>query len=246
MKILLYGKNSQDIKSTAEELGFEIVTENPDVLISYGGDGTLLASEREFPEVPKLPIRDSKVCKKCSDHETNHLLQLLKNNQLKLTAEQKLEASFEGNKMVAINDIVIRNKSAYHAIRFYVSSTATNYQLQPTNLIIGDGIVASTPFGSTGYYQSITKHTFDQNFRIVFNNIVGTREPLEFTKNDEISIKIVRGPAEMTSDNNPETIELVEGKEVTIKPSSQIARIYAPETLRCTSCEVRREERLHK
>src|SRR5690348_9333698 len=124
MKLQLYGKNAQDIKPLAEELSFEIVEENPDVIVSYGGDGTLLASERQFPGIPKLPIRDSKVCKKCSDHETDHLLKLLKENQIPLTEQSKLEAAFEGSSLTALNDIVIRNKSAYHAIRFYLTSSS--------------------------------------------------------------------------------------------------------------------------
>lgn len=249
MKLLLYGKNSADIKPLCEEMGFEIVDKNPDVIITYGGDGTLLASERKFPEVPKLPIRDSKVCKKCSGHETEHLLRLLKNNQIPLTEQPKLEAIFVGseqsyptNKLVALNDIVIRNKSAYHAIRFYIAKNDKRYT---DYLIIGDGIVASTPFGSTGYYQSITKTTFSDNFQIVFNNTVTTTPPLEFSSDDVITLFVVRGPGEMTSDNNPETTELIEGNQAVIKVSSQIAKIYSPQTLRCNKCEIKREQRLH-
>lgn len=267
MKVLLYGKNSQEIKQTVENLSFEVVTVNPDVVISYGGDGTLLTSEREFPEIPKLPIRDSKVCNKCSDHTTEKLLLLLKESKLTLTEEPKLETEFEGNKMIALNDLVVRNISSYHAIRFYLTilrgggkrgapSTdrnevrtldgATNRQdPEQKSLIIGDGIVASTPFGSTGYYKSITKKTFSQNFRIAFNNIIGDLDPLEFSQNDLIKLQIVRGPANLTSDNNPETIELIEGNEIIIQSSSSIAKIYSPQTLRCTNCQVRRDERLH-
>jgi NAD+ kinase len=244
MRLQLYGKNAQDISDIAQKLGFEIVNEHPDVLITYGGDGTLLAAERQYPNIPKLPIRDSKVCKKCSEHETNHLLQLLKNDQIETTTQPKLETDFDGNTLIALNDIVIRNKSAYHAIRFFVSKNGQ--KISPTNpLIIGDGIVASTPFGSTGYYQSITKTTFKENFRIVFNNTVATISPLEFTADDKIILDIVRGPGEMTADNNPETIELMESNQVIIRVSDQTAKIYSPQTLRCNNCEVKREQRLH-
>jgi len=244
MRLQLYGKNSQDLTILADKLGFDLVDENPDVLVSYGGDGTLLAAERQFPQIPKLPIRDSKVCKKCSEHETEHLLTLLKNQEITLSKQAKLETEFDGNKLIALNDIVIRNKSAYHAIRFFVSKNGQ--KISPTNsLIIGDGIVASTPFGSTGYYQSITKSTFNENFRIVFNNTVNDITPLEFTPNDVITMDIVRGPGEMTADNNPETIELVEGNQVLIRVSSETAKIYSPQTLRCTRCEIRRDQRLH-
>lgn len=242
MKIQLYGKNSADLKELATDLGFEIVEDSPDVIISYGGDGTLLAAERQFPQVPKLPIRDSKVCKKCSDHETEHLLKMLKEGQIPLTEQPKLETIFDGNKLIALNDIVIRNKSAYHAIRFYISK---NNQRHTEKLIIGDGIVASTPFGSTGYYQSITKSTFQENFQIVFNNTVTNIPPLEFTTDDIITLDVVRGPGEMTSDNNPETIELIEGNQAEIRVSTEVAKIYSPQTLRCDKCEIRREQRLH-
>ncbi len=249
MKIQLYGKNSEDIKKVATDLGFELVSNNPEVIISYGGDGTLLASENKYPKTPKLPIRDSKVCRKCSDHQTEHLLKMLLNNQIHLTTQPKLETIFipkksssQQGKLIALNDIVIRNKSAYHAIRFFVSKNGkhvTDY------LLIGDGIVASTPFGSTGYYQSITKSTFEKNFRIVFNNTVTHIPPLEFNNQDIITIDIVRGPGEMTSDNNPETIELLEGDQAEIKVSDEIANIFSPETLRCTKCHINREQRLH-
>lgn len=242
MKIQLYGKNSQDIASLVKTTGFEIVDDNADVIITYGGDGTLLAAERQFPQIPKLPIRDSKVCKKCSDHETEHLLRLLKADQIELTKQPKLETIFDGNQLIALNDIVIRNKSAYHAIRFYISKNDIRYT---EKLIIGDGIVASTAFGSTGYYQSITKTTFSTDFQIVFNNTVTATPALEFKSGDIISIDIVRGPGEMTSDNNPETIELIEGNQAVIRVSEAIAQIYSPQTLRCSKCEIHREQRLH-
>jgi len=65
MKLLLFGKNSEKIKSLVEKFGFEIVTQNPDIIISFGGDGTLLSAEREYPGIKKLPIRDSQFCHKC-------------------------------------------------------------------------------------------------------------------------------------------------------------------------------------
>ena len=133
--------------------------------------------------------------------------------------------------------------NAIQSIRFYIYKNDRQYSDQ---LIIGDGIVASTPFGSTGYYQSITKTTFKENFQIVFNNTVTTIAPLEFKTGDIITLKVVRGPGEMTSDNNPETIELIEGDKAFIKVSDQIAKIFSPQTLRCSNCEVKREERLHE
>ena len=45
--------------------GFQIVERNPDYVITLGGDGTVLFSERKFPQVPKLIIKRSRICRKC-------------------------------------------------------------------------------------------------------------------------------------------------------------------------------------
>lgn len=241
MKLLLYGKNALTLKEFILQLGFEVVEENPDVVISYGGDGTLLTSERLYPGIPKLPIRDSKVCKKCSNHTNEILLESLFNNKIELKEVSKLETEFEGNKLFALNDIVLRNAAAFHAIRFKIY---INDFVISDKIIIGDGIVASTPFGSTGYYQSITRSTFDLNFKMAFNNTVISMKPIEFSEIDQVKIEIVRGPAQLTCDNNPEVIELVEGNVFIIHSSTQKAKIYSAESLRCNNCEVKREFRL--
>ncbi|MDP3758818.1 MAG: hypothetical protein Q8Q86_03795, partial [Candidatus Daviesbacteria bacterium] len=120
MKLLLHGKNAKDIEPLARSLGFEIVTSNPDVVISYGGDGTLLASERLHPGIPKLPIRDNLICKKCPDHDEKVLLQSLLDGKLKLKEYKKLETTFFYRTFTALNDFVIRNAQPMHAIRFQV------------------------------------------------------------------------------------------------------------------------------
>ena len=89
MKVALFGKNSDSIRHFIPEYGFEISEDKPDVIVSYGGDGTLLSAERKFPGIPKLPIRDSKVCKKCPIHTTEHLLQKLSDGNHKIRGLSK-------------------------------------------------------------------------------------------------------------------------------------------------------------
>lgn len=242
MKLLLSGKNAQNLEELTKKLGFELVTKSPDIVISYGGDGTLLSAERQYPGIPKLPIRDSKVCKKCSNHTEEILLTSLANGKLELKEYDKMETEFEGIKFLALNDIVVRNTSAFHAIRLRIK---INQKLIQEQLIIGDGIVASTPFGSTGYFQSITRKSFDKNFQIAFNNTIDEFKPIEFTLQDQIRIQIVRGPAQLTSDNNPKILELSDLNEISIFASEQKALIYSAESLRCPDCIVKRELRLN-
>ncbi len=243
MKIQLYGKNSHNLTDQLKSLGFEVVTLSPDLILSYGGDGTLLSSERKFPGIPKLPIRDSNVCIKCSDHTIEYLLDLLQKKQLKLEELQKLEFAFHNESFAALNDIVVRNSIPIHAIRFKVF---INSKVISPEIILGDGVIASTPFGSTGYYQSVTRETFNQRFKLAFNNTTLPVSSISFKDQDTISLEIVRGPATLSVDNNPMFLTLKEKDTIEIKPSQHKAYIYSPKTLRCTKCKLDRGKRLRE
>lgn len=229
MKLLIFGKNSENIEPLIRNLGFEVVNEKADVVTSYGGDGTLLSSERKYPGIPKLPIRDSLVCKKCPFHETENLLKLFSEGKLKLKEYAKLESQVSGQKLLALNDFVIRNQEPTHTIRFKVNSG---------KLLIGDGTVISTPFGSSGYFKSITRKTFQKGFALAYNNTT-EKMPIEFfDSNNQINFELVRGKATLSSDNNPDIYIIPEGTKLTFKLSKQVAKIYELESLRCPNCRV--------
>lgn len=232
MKVLLHGKNVKNIKSFVEGFGFAVVEKDPDVIISYGGDGTLLAGERLYSGIPKLPIRDSLVCKKCPEHDEKVLLEKLKNNQLTLKEYKKIETTFLYQTFTALNDFVIRNVQPIHAIRFQVTGSS--------DLLIGDGIVLSTPFGSTGYFKSITGQTFEKGWGLAFNNTTEKISPLFLKEEETVTFKLVRGAATLSFDNNPDIFKIDEGSEVTFKLSDKVAKIYEAESLRCPNCEVQR------
>lgn len=232
MKALLAGKNSKDINSLVTSLGFEIVAANPDVVISYGGDGTLLYSERKYPEVPKLPIRDSLVCIKCPDHDAKLFLKKLLEGKLQLKQYRKLETTVLYQTLYALNDFVIRNAEPVHAIRFLITDI--------NKLLIGDGIVLSTPFGSTGYFKSITGKTFNKGFGLAFNNTTEKIPPVIFNDEDTVTFKLIRGAATLSFDNNPDIFNIDEGSELVFKLSDKVAKIYELESLRCPNCKVTR------
>lgn len=241
MKVSLFGKNSDTIRHLIPEFGLELVEDKPDVIISYGGDGTLLSAERKYPSIPKLPIRDSKVCRKCPLHTTEHLLRELSEGKIKLENYPKLEAKFNGEDILALNDLVIRNSIPIHALRFRVMK---NGKLLIPEVIIGDGVVLTTVFGSSGYYQSITRKTIDKDFALAFSNTTFPVKNIKFSKGEEIKVVIIRGPGTLSSDNNPKLYTIKENDEVKIFPSPHTARIYVEKTLRCSNCLVLRDKRL--
>lgn len=233
MKLLLVGKKARDIEGFVTSLGFKVVTQNPDTVISYGGDGTLLYSERMYPSVPKLPIRDDSVCKKCSSHDEKFLLQNLQDGKLTLKEYKKLETTILYQTFTALNDFVIRNAQPMHTIRFSVTPLKDN-------LLIGDGIVLSTPFGSTGYFKSITGQSFTKGFGMAFNNTTEKIDPLFLKDTDTVTFKLIRGIATLSFDNNPDIFNIDAGSEITFKVSNKTAKIYELESLRCPDCIITR------
>lgn len=236
MKVLLLGQHSRNIEDLVRSFRLEITDANPDVIISYGGDGTFLSSEREYPGIPKLPIRDSAFCKKCDHHGDETLLKALTEDSLELKEYTKLSTEIEGKTLLAMNDFVVSNEQTIHAIRFnsFVNETQQN------GLLIGDGIVIATPFGSTGYFKSITDQSFTDGFAIAFNNLTEKKDPVYLNGNDIAGFKLTRGKAILTVDNNPEVFHIPEDLPVNFKISDQVAKVYMLETLRCNICQVQR------
>lgn len=230
MKVLLFGKYAKNIEGLVKSLDCEIVKENPQVVISYGGDGTLLSSEREYPEIPKLPLRNSQVCNKCTLHEDEVMLKKLISGKLHLKEYKKLETTIIYKKFYALNDFVIRNSLPTRAIRFRGSTN--------NELLIGDGIVVSTPFGSTGYFKSITDKTFEKGLGLAFNNTTEKDPPVILDDQDSVTFKLIRGKATLSFDNSPDVFDIDENSELTFKLSNKGAKIYELESLRCPNCKV--------
>lgn len=231
MKVFILGKNSKNLAGLLKNLGFEMVNSNSDVVITYGGDGTLLTAERIYPGIPKLPIRDSLICKKCSEHQDEIVLKKLLDGKLKLKEYKKLKTEILYKSFLALNDFVIRNQNPIHTIRFKLPTV-------DDQLLIGDGVVIATPFGSTGYFKSITGKTFEEGFGLAFNNTTEKISPLFLKENEEINFELTRGKATLSFDNYHDIFNIDEESQLNFSLSDQSAKIYEDTSLRCPKCEV--------
>lgn len=209
---------------------------NPDIVISYGGDGTLLTSERIYPGIPKLPIRDSRICHKCLNHTDAVVLKKLLDKKLRLKEHRKLHTNIKGKDLFALSDFVVRNSKPIHTIRFKIKKNNTEIN----KIFIGDGVVAATPFGSTGYFKSITNTSFKYGFALAFNNITEKKEPiyLQEDKKSTVELELKRGQATLSFDNSPEIINLKEGIKLLFDKSNKLAKIYEDTSLRCPNCRL--------
>lgn len=232
-KVLLIGKDTETLGPLFSQEGLELVTDNPDVVVTHGGDGILLESERTFPGVPKLPIRYNSICKTCINHETTLAIKALANGTISRTEVRKLSAECEGNLLIGLNEISLHHANPYEAIRFKVMINGQELAKE----VIGDGLVVATAFGSRAYYQSITKTIFSQGIGLAFNNTTVNLSNQHLDDGSTIQVTVNRGPAFLVADNNPAMISLSAGQSFKIEQSNETATILGIEQFNTLNCD---------
>lgn len=214
-------QDTSKIKGVLAAEGFKVVESNPDFIVCYGGDGTVLFSERTFPEVPKLIIKTSRVCRKCdySPDDLRDLLSNIREGNYCLHKKMKLETESKGKKLVGLNEIQVHPKLPIYAVRFSLSVDGKEFED-----LIGDGVIVATSFGSTGYYEATGGKRFEKGIGISFNNL-HNRNIKSFVVPEDSTVKLTvsRGPAWLLADNNKNFIELRAKDTVTIRKTESIA-----------------------
>lgn len=219
-----YYRSISHIQSDIRKAGLTPTQNNPDIVLAVGGDGTFLTSERLYPGVPKILIKESLTCHKCEDAHIGTILHRLKSGDFRKEVHHKIEAKISGHKrlLIAVNDIVLRNRLVTRAIRFQVEVDS-----KPVNgEVIGDGIVASTPFGSEAYFYSIAKKTFTKGIGLAFNNPTTKIKPRVLPESSTIKAHVIRSAGILSADNNPAMVTVHEGETVTIRQSKSKVRIF--------------------
>jgi len=225
VSIVSIGKTPRITKMLLKE-GFEIVQGDPDFVVCYGGDGTVLYGERKFPGVPKLIVKKKSICRKCDYvlHQVREILLNIRNGRFSIRNEMKLEGRVLTKKLIGLNEVQIHTKLPIYGIRFSLSVNEMEF-----DNLIGDGVVIATPFGSTGYYTSTGGKQFRKGIGISFNNIHNKRvKSYVVPESSKIEITVNRGPALLLADNNEKSFELNEKDVSVITKSETEARfIYA-------------------
>lgn len=127
-----------------------------DILVVLGGDGTLLRAVAGSAEadVPILGINLGKVgfLSKAEAHELEAVLALLADGRYRLSERMALQGSIlpggrpPGARYLALNDVVVARGSLARVVRLDVEIDESHLAT-----FIADGLVVSSPTGSTGY-----------------------------------------------------------------------------------------------
>lgn len=233
-KILLFGKDIKDLLPLFKKFPqLKIVEEEPDFVLSYGGDGTLLASEYAYPHIPKIPILKSLRGHRCIPHPPEEVLKRLVEDTLipyryiKLLCSVYPEgANQPSHKFEALNEVMVEKGKINTAVRFKIWIDGISYEGDDKE-ILGDGFMISTPFGSTAYFSNVTRGIFWNGIGIAFLATSEAITHMIVSEDTMIEVKITRGPAVLAYDSAPESIPLQAGDILVVKKSPNDAIIYS-------------------
>lgn len=238
MNIILLGKNLDEIRPLLNRYGFVESDGTPELIVTYGGDGALLGAQRDYPDIPKLPLRDAATAPTCPEHEAETVIRKLVAGKLLLSRTPILEARCGSNVIRGINDLVIHALEHVSALRYRVFIDGELYARE----IVGDGICFAGVHGSTAYYRSITRGIFKTGVGVAFSNSTEVVDHLVLPESSEVTVEILRGPGVVMADNDPRKIALDVGETVSLRQTADTAAIWNLPGFMCPQCRTLRHK----
>ena len=205
-----------------------MVETEPDVVICYGGDGTLLDAELRWPGTPKVPILNSNRGHRCIPRPAGEVIAGLASGRLVTNYYTKVCCDVGGNgeagrSICALNEINVHMSRINSAVRFKLWVDDEPY-LDGTE-ILGDGFLICTPFGSTAYFSHLTRGQFSRGIGIAFKSTSEHIDHIIVPEETVLRVVITRGPADLAFDSSEEYSRLEEGNELIVKKHAENAII---------------------
>ncbi|MDD5372243.1 MAG: NAD(+)/NADH kinase [Sulfurimonas sp.] len=152
IEVLLENRSAQMIGMVGES--FEKICQESDFLVSFGGDGTLISTVRKSfdYDIPILGVYAGNLgfLADLSLDELDAFVQKIIKNEYRIDERAVLEATVIKNskeiKMYAFNDIVLTRTRVSNMIHIETLIDSRSF-----NTYYGDGVIVSTPTGSTAY-----------------------------------------------------------------------------------------------
>jgi len=209
-------------------------TDTVDLIIVFGGDGTLLSSARQYLEyeIPILGVNMGNVGF-LTDIKTDNFEESLKdilNGSYKIEERNLVSAEYNDNHIYGLNEVVIHSGAYAQLMR---------YRLNVNNKVVyeqrSDGLIIATPTGSTAYALSAGGPIIHPSLDVwtilpMLPQSLSSR-PFIISSNENVEIELFDGPSDNAKIcvDGQDDIDLPYGVKIIISKTHKTLKLVHPE-----------------
>jgi NAD+ kinase len=225
--------NSADIKTYVKPIEIDDFEKYADIVISFGGDGTILSAARLLIKT-NMPIMGFNVGKlgflaEYSVNDLDRTIEDLMKGNYRIINRSVLQTTFDNQIIYALNDFVIEKKDSSRLIT--IDAYANKHLI---GSIRADGLIVTTPTGSTAYSLSCGGPILAPSTEVICLTPISphtlTLRPLVISDTNELTFKVfsTTGEAILVADGqikkvlkNKDVVNIYKSKEYIklIKPT---------------------------
>ena len=206
----------------------EILAKECDFLVTIGGDGTLISVARRSIKFSKpilgINLGTLGFLTSVLPEELDAFLNDFLADNYAIDSRMMIKATINKNKTIAFNDIVLKSKSVVHMVNIEAFVDGKKF-----NSYYGDGLVVSTPTGSTAYNLSsggpVVYPLTDAFIVTPISAHSLTQRPLVLPADFEIELKTPDENGAMVLIDGQDIYELKKDESVKIKIANQKSKL---------------------
>lgn len=228
---VLLEKSSANTLGVENGIDFNTLCEKSDFLVTIGGDGTIISVARRSLNFQKpilgINLGTLGFLTSVLPNDLEFFLKDFLKDNYKIDLRMMIKASINFNETVAFNDIVIKGKSVTHMLNIDAYIDGKKF-----NSYYGDGLVISTPTGSTAYNLSsggpVVYPLTDAFIVTPISAHSLTQRPLVIPADFEIEFKTPDNDGAVVIVDGQDIYELKQNESVTIKIACKKSRLIRP------------------
>ena len=232
--IKLYIDDSSNYKNDkGEDLSYKEFSENIDLLVVFGGDGTLLNSARQYLEyeIPILGVNMGNVGFltdiKVENFHTS--MQEILDGNYKIEERNLVSAKFNDNHLYGLNEVVVHSGAYAQLMR---------YRLNVNDKVVyeqrSDGLIIATPTGSTAYSLSAGGPIIHPSLDVwtiipMLPQSISSR-PFVISSNEKVEMELFEGPSENAKIcvDGQKDIDVPYGLNISISKTKKTLKLVHP------------------
>ena len=232
--IKLYIDESTDYKhDKAEYLSHKEFSENIDLLIVFGGDGTILNSARQYLEceIPILGINMGNVGFLTDIKVENFYISMqeILDGNYQIEERNLVSAKFDDNHLYGLNEVVVHSGAYAQLMR---------YRLNVNDKVVyeqrSDGLIIATPTGSTAYSLSAGGPIIHPSLDVwtiipMLPQSISSR-PFVISSNEKVEMELFEGPSKNAKIcvDGQDDIDVPYGVNISISKTKKTLKLVHP------------------